>query len=230
MTPQRTMTPRRTVVRHAPGKLFVAGEYAVVDPGNPAILTAVDRHIGVTVSGTGDAPGPGESAVVISTDLGSQNVPWRWHEGRLVVCGPDGEQEAGKGLAYVASAVETVGRLLTELGLPVPALNIAITSRLHDNGRKYGLGSSGAVTVATVFPLVVAAYLGTGDVRPSSGRILSAYVTAEAEASRPWFRRLRELAGKHGLGELSMGTSQDWRVAVEEGATLIRIGSLLVRD
>ncbi|MEU5367056.1 phosphomevalonate kinase [Streptomyces sp. NPDC005925] len=150
MTPQRTMTPRRTVVRHAPGKLFVAGEYAVVDPGNPAILTAVDRHIGVTVSGTGDAPGPGESAVVISTDLGSQNVPWRWHEGRLVVCGPDGEQEAGKGLAYVASAVETVGRLLTERGLPVPALNIAITSRLHDNGRKYGLGSSGAVTVATV--------------------------------------------------------------------------------
>jgi uncharacterized pyridoxal phosphate-containing UPF0001 family protein len=55
-------------------------------------------------------------------------------------------------------------------------------------------------------------------------------LSADPEASRPWFRRLRELAGAHGLRELSMGTSQDWRVAVEEGATLIRVGSVLVRD
>ncbi|HZB23946.1 MAG TPA: YggS family pyridoxal phosphate enzyme [Gaiellaceae bacterium] len=51
--------------------------------------------------------------------------------------------------------------------------------------------------------------------------------TDDAEASRPYFRRLRELAEHHGLSELSMGTSQDWRVAVEEGATLIRVGSTL---
>jgi pyridoxal phosphate enzyme (YggS family) len=49
----------------------------------------------------------------------------------------------------------------------------------------------------------------------------------DSEASRPYFRRLRELAERHGLPELSMGTTQDWRVAVEEGATLIRIGSVL---
>ena len=48
-----------------------------------------------------------------------------------------------------------------------------------------------------------------------------------AEASREWFRRLRELAAGHGLVELSMGTSQDYRVAVEEGATSIRVGSVL---
>jgi uncharacterized pyridoxal phosphate-containing UPF0001 family protein len=51
----------------------------------------------------------------------------------------------------------------------------------------------------------------------------------DPEASRPTFRRLAELAREHGLGELSMGTSQDWRVAVEEGATLIRVGSSLFR-
>ena len=51
----------------------------------------------------------------------------------------------------------------------------------------------------------------------------------DPEASRPWFRRLRALAEEHGLDELSMGTSQDWRVAVEEGATLIRVGSSLFR-
>ena len=49
----------------------------------------------------------------------------------------------------------------------------------------------------------------------------------DAEESRPYFRSLRELAAEHGLPELSMGTSQDYRVAVEEGATLVRIGSVL---
>ena len=51
--------------------------------------------------------------------------------------------------------------------------------------------------------------------------------TEDPEASRPYFRRLRELAEANGLNELSMGTSQDWRVAVDEGATLIRVGSTL---
>lgn len=53
--------------------------------------------------------------------------------------------------------------------------------------------------------------------------------TDDPEASRPLFRRLRELAARHGLRELSMGTSQDWRVAVEEGATLIRVGSVVLQ-
>ena len=54
--------------------------------------------------------------------------------------------------------------------------------------------------------------------------------TGDPEASRPYFRRLRELAVEHGLAELSMGTSQDYRVAVEEGATLIRLGSVLFHE
>lgn len=49
----------------------------------------------------------------------------------------------------------------------------------------------------------------------------------DPERSRPSFRRLRELAEAHGLRELSMGTSQDYRVAVEEGATYVRIGERL---
>ena len=54
--------------------------------------------------------------------------------------------------------------------------------------------------------------------------------TDDPEGSRPYFRRLRELAERHGLRELSMGTSQDWRVAVEEGATHIRVGSTIFGD
>jgi PLP dependent protein len=49
----------------------------------------------------------------------------------------------------------------------------------------------------------------------------------DPEASRPHFARLAELAAEHGLKRLSMGTSQDWRVAVEEGATIIRLGTAL---
>ena len=52
-------------------------------------------------------------------------------------------------------------------------------------------------------------------------------LTDDPEASRPAFRRLRELAAQHGLPELSMGTSQDYRVAVEEGATLVRVGATI---
>jgi|SRR5436190_13819232 len=51
--------------------------------------------------------------------------------------------------------------------------------------------------------------------------------TGDPEGSRRYFRRLAELAREHGLAELSMGTSQDYRVAAEEGATLIRVGSVL---
>lgn len=52
-------------------------------------------------------------------------------------------------------------------------------------------------------------------------------LAAEPEASRPWFRALARLAADHGLTGLSMGTSADFEVAVEEGATVVRVGGLL---
>jgi uncharacterized pyridoxal phosphate-containing UPF0001 family protein len=51
--------------------------------------------------------------------------------------------------------------------------------------------------------------------------------TGDPEESRPLFRTLRELAERHGLSELSMGTSQDYKVAAEEGATYVRVGARL---
>ena len=48
-----------------------------------------------------------------------------------------------------------------------------------------------------------------------------------AEESRPWFRRLREMADKHGLRERSMGMSGDFEVAIEEGATMVRVGTAI---
>ena len=63
----------------------------------------------------------------------------------------------------------------------------------------------------------------------SSGLMTMPPFTEDPEASRPYFARLAELAAERGLERLSMGTSQDWQVAVEEGATIIRLGSVLWR-
>ena len=84
-----------------------------------------------------------------------------------------------------------------------------------------GEGSKGGVEPAAI-----------GDYSAYDVRGLSTMPPAAAspEQSREWFRRLRELAGEHGLTELSMGTTQDYAVAAEEGATYVRVGSILFRD
>ena len=84
---------------------------------------------------------------------------------------------------------------------------------------------SGEESKSGVEPAHLPGLLGAyGDVR---GLMTMPPAADDPEASRPYLRRLRELAEEHGLTELSMGTSQDYRVAVEEGATLVRVGSVL---
>ena len=61
----------------------------------------------------------------------------------------------------------------------------------------------------------------------SKGGVAPEELGSFIEASRPYFARLAELAAEHGLERLSMGTTQDWPVAVEEGATIIRLGTAL---
>jgi uncharacterized pyridoxal phosphate-containing UPF0001 family protein len=60
-----------------------------------------------------------------------------------------------------------------------------------------------------------------------SGLMTMPPFSQDPEASRPHFARLAELAAEHGLDRLSMGTSQDWKVAVDEGATIVRLGTVL---
>jgi hypothetical protein len=55
-------------------------------------------------------------------------------------------------------------------------------------------------------------------------------LAADPEQSRPYFAALRDLAHRHGLEQLSMGTSQDYAVAVQEGATIVRLGTILYTD
>jgi uncharacterized pyridoxal phosphate-containing UPF0001 family protein len=62
---------------------------------------------------------------------------------------------------------------------------------------------------------------------PVTGLMTMPPFTENPEDSRRYFARLAELAGEHGLKRLSMGTSQDYEVAVQEGATIVRLGSVL---
>ena len=85
---------------------------------------------------------------------------------------------------------------------------------------------SGEASKSGVEPGEIGSYLGY-DVRGLSTMPPAA---ASPEESRRWFARLRELAAEHGLNELSMGTTQDYAVAAEEGATHVRVGSILFHD
>ena len=85
---------------------------------------------------------------------------------------------------------------------------------------------SGEETKAGIAPDRLGDFLAA---HPARGLMTMPPPAEDPEASRPFFRRLRELAAVHGLTDLSMGTSQDYRVAAEEGATLVRVGSVLYR-
>jgi PLP dependent protein len=65
---------------------------------------------------------------------------------------------------------------------------------------------------------------------PVVGLMTMPPLATDPEQSRPYFAALRELAAEHALEQLSIGTSQDYRVAVEEGATIVRLGTTLYAD
>ncbi len=102
------------------------------------------------------------------------------------------------------------------------------------------LGRHGGPETEVLVEVNVAGEEGKGGVAPGelgefiarcpvrvSGLMTMPPFSTDPEDSRPHFARLAELAAEHGLGRLSMGTSQDWPVAVEEGATIIRLGTAL---
>jgi pyridoxal phosphate enzyme (YggS family) len=89
---------------------------------------------------------------------------------------------------------------------------------------------SGEPGKAGVEPEALPDYLGRGPIGgrvPITGLMTMPPLAADPEASRPYFTRLHELAAAHGLARLSMGTTQDYAVAVEEGSTIVRIGTRL---
>ena len=138
------MTPHADgVVARAPGKLYIAGEYAVVEPGHRAVLVAVNRFITLRI--TPCSPTGGYAGTIRSQLYDTGSRPWRHRP-------QDGLAEAvGGDDDYVISAIRVVEALVAEGGGRLGSFNLGISSELDEaDGRKLGLGSSAAVTVATV--------------------------------------------------------------------------------
>jgi uncharacterized pyridoxal phosphate-containing UPF0001 family protein len=114
--------------------------------------------------------------------------------------------------------VNRICELVHSLDSPSAAERLEVPALVQVN--LAGEGSKGGVALTEL-----EAYLGEG-VRGLSTMPPAA---SDPEQSREWFRRLRELAEQYGLAELSMGTTQDYRVAAEEGATYVRVGAALFR-
>jgi uncharacterized pyridoxal phosphate-containing UPF0001 family protein len=120
--------------------------------------------------------------------------------------------------------------------LPICRLihSVATDSALEQLGRHGDAATEVLVEVnvaaepgkAGIAPEELGAFLERCSVR-ASGLMTMPPFSTDPEDSRPHFARLAELAAEHGLERLSMGTSQDWPVAVEEGATIIRLGTAL---
>ena len=131
---------RVTITSKAPGKLFIAGEYAVVESGHGAIVAAVSRYLTVTIDETTNV------GTLTSTQNPDVIVEWT----------REGDQFCTKGdhpYRLVEEAILVAEQYVRECGTATNALySLAITSELDDakRGIKYGLGSSGAVVVATI--------------------------------------------------------------------------------
>jgi PLP dependent protein len=130
---------------------------------------------------------------------------FRWHFiGHL-------QSNKAKVVNELCELVHSLGSDSAARRLTVPAL---LEVNLSGEASKSGVPPAEIGDYAARYPLI-------------RGLMTMPPLTDDPEGSRTYFRRLRELAGEHGLPELSMGTSQDYHVAVEEGATLVRVGATI---
>lgn len=122
-----------------PGKLLVAGDYAVLDPGQKAIVIAVDRYVTAYIERS--------SMYTISLpDLGMERIEWEINEKHVRFSLEDSR------LKFIESAIEVASEFLQDKAIDMVPFHLIIHSELNDekSGRKYGLGSSAAVVVAVI--------------------------------------------------------------------------------
>jgi phosphomevalonate kinase len=127
----------------APGKLYIAGEYAVVETGQPAVIVALNQFVTVRVE---PAHGMGR---IQSKQYQENSLIWRRQGDEMVFDNRDNP------FHYILSAIHLTEAYASEQGKPLRLFNLYVDSDLDSaDGRKFGLGSSAAVTVGTVKALL----------------------------------------------------------------------------
>ncbi|GHP12783.1 phosphomevalonate kinase [Lentilactobacillus fungorum] len=123
----------------APGKLYIAGEYAVVETGYPSIIVALDQFVTVEISRSKSY------GSIVSKQYRDDSVLWRRQGDQMILDNRDNT------FNYIISAIRLTEQYAQSLGRPMELYDLKVNSDLDSpNGKKYGLGSSAAVTVATV--------------------------------------------------------------------------------
>lgn len=128
------------ITEKAPGKLYIAGEYAVLEQDCPALLVAVNQfvRVGISKSKTG-------TGLIHSKQYSQDSIHWIRQGSRMVIDNRDNPFE------YILSAISFTERYCLEQNIKMNVYDLHVNSDLDSaDGKKYGLGSSAAITVATV--------------------------------------------------------------------------------
>ena len=126
----------------APGKLYIAGEYAVTEPGYKSILIAVNRFVTATIEASNKVEGS-----IHSKTLHYEPVKFDRNEDKIEIS----DVQAAKQLKYVVTAIEVFEQYARSCNIKLKHFHLTIDSNLaDDSGQKYGLGSSAAVLVSVV--------------------------------------------------------------------------------
>ncbi|HEY9856032.1 MAG TPA: phosphomevalonate kinase [Stenomitos sp.] len=133
----------RPILASAPGKLYLAGEYAVLEPGEPSLVVAIDRRLHARVL-------PASDFTFSSESLGMQHQTATYEQGTWSV--PSGPAPR---LHFAKAAVNTTLSYLRECAETISPFALSLEGSLENpEGLKYGFGSSAAVTVAIVGALL----------------------------------------------------------------------------
>lgn len=128
------------ITEKAPGKLYIAGEYAVLEQDCPALLVAVNQFVRVSISKSKTSTG-----LIHSKQYSQDSIHWVRRGSRMVIDNRDNPFE------YILSAISYTERYCLEQKIKMTVYDLHVNSDLDSaDGKKYGLGSSAAVTVATV--------------------------------------------------------------------------------
>ncbi|RHW54644.1 phosphomevalonate kinase [Lactobacillus bombicola] len=128
------------ITEKAPGKLYIAGEYAVLEQDCPAILVAVDQFIRVSITKSNSKMG-----LIHSKQYSQNSIHWVRRGAKMVIDNRDNPFE------YILAAISYTEQYCLEQHVKMKVYDLYVNSDLDSaDGKKYGLGSSAAVTVATV--------------------------------------------------------------------------------
>jgi len=206
----------RANLERVEGAIAAAARRAGRDPGGVSLLAAVKYvpagELGVLAEAGIGLAGENRAQELEAKAAGPHGGAFRWHFiGQLQSRKVRTIVEHAELIHSVASdsALEQLGRH------GGPGTRVLVQVNVAGEEGKAGVAPAGLGAFLERCPVTVA------------GLMTMPPAAADPQASRPYFARLRELAAEHGLAQLSMGTSQDFAVAVEEGATIVRLGSVL---